>query len=327
LLLLLFATVPVHAAWAQSDQDRATARNLAIDAQKALGAKDYEKAVDLFGRAEKLFHAPTLLLGLARSYAGLGKYVEARESYNKIIREKLPASASDAFRSAVDDAKREVVGLDEKIAWVTVDVTGSDEPEVKIDDVEVPVAALGVKRAVNPGDHTVTASAAGFATATATFNVESSGEETVSLVLEPDPDAAPSTVGEGTTDSGGPDTVASSGSGLRTAGFVALGVGAAGLIVGGVTGGLAVGKHGELEDSCPGGQCPADQQDTLDSYETLGMVSTIGFIAGGVLAASGLVLVLVAPSDGADSAALDAPTTPHVTAEFGVSQLRATVHW
>ena len=50
LLLLLFATVPVHAAWAQSDQDRATARNLAIDAQKALGAKDYEKAVDLFGR-------------------------------------------------------------------------------------------------------------------------------------------------------------------------------------------------------------------------------------------------------------------------------------
>lgn len=82
-----------------------------------------------------------------------------------------------------------------------------------------------------------------------------------------------------------------------------MGVGAAGLILGGVMGGLAIGKHDDLDTACPAGQCPADQQDNLDSYRTLGTVSTIGFIAGGVLAATGLVLVLVAPSGGSQEQA------------------------
>ena len=45
------------------------------------------------------------------------------------------------------------------------------------------------------------------------------------------------------------------------------------------------------------------QQGNLDDYNTLGTISTIGFIAGGVIAAAGLVLILVAPSGGTEEGA------------------------
>src|SRR5277367_5346205 len=77
-------------ALAQSDADRATARSLGQDGQSALENKDYATAEDRFRRADKMVHAPTLMLGLARSLSGEGKYVEAQEAYNRIVREGLP---------------------------------------------------------------------------------------------------------------------------------------------------------------------------------------------------------------------------------------------
>ena len=308
-VVLALAFLP-GSAGAQSDADKTTARALAEEGHAALDAKDYATAADRFKRAEKLYHAPTLLVGLARAYVGLGKYVEAKESYNLVIREKLRDDASDAFKQAAEDAQNEIVGLDAKIGWVTISVEGPEEPKVMVDDAEISVASLGVKRAVNPGPHVVKASADGFNPGEAKFNAEAGSSQEVTLRLVADPDAVVG--GDG----------ADSGATLRLVGFVAIGVGAAGLIVGGITGGLAMGKHGELEDNCPGGQCPPDQQDNLDSFHTLGTVSTVGFIAGGVLAAAGIVLVVVgslggSSEEGADSALLTAEIGPgHVGAKL-----------
>ncbi|MBW2454060.1 MAG: hypothetical protein JRI68_06105 [Deltaproteobacteria bacterium] len=318
LLAVLLATGGV--AHAQpSDADRATARSLYIDGRKALEAGDFETAADKFSRGEALFHAPTMMVGLARAYVGLGKYVEAMESYNKVIREELPDGAPDAFVTAKEEAQKEVVGLDEKIGWVTISVEGPSEAAVLLDDAEVSVASLGVKRAVNPGDHLVKVTAAGYVPAEQSFAIEPGATETVSLTLEVDPDG-------GGEPSGGDTSVSTDdGSTLRLVGFVGLGLGGAGLVLGAVTGGLAMGKHGDLSDNCPDGQCPADQQDTLDSYETMGTLSTIGFIAGGVLAATGLVLVLVAPSGDGDGA--DQASATVVTTEIGPGHVSATVRF
>ena len=76
-LLVVSFVLAAPAALAQSDADRATARELGKDGQSALDKKDYKTAEDLFHRAESLFHAPTLLLGYARAEAGLGKVVNA----------------------------------------------------------------------------------------------------------------------------------------------------------------------------------------------------------------------------------------------------------
>jgi hypothetical protein len=89
---------------------------------------------------------------------------------------------------------------------------------------------------------------------------------------------------------------------------VALGVGAAGLVVGGITGGLVLGKHGDIIKSCPEGHClPAQKasiQPEIDSYNRMGTIATIGFIAGGALAVTGVVLMLTAPKAKSYQAAL-----------------------
>ncbi|MCC6528448.1 MAG: hypothetical protein IT373_37730 [Polyangiaceae bacterium] len=296
LVAAFFATALPSVARAQPDEpseaDKAQARRLGEEGQKALDQKNYEVAYDRFKRAESLFHAPTLLLGLARSSLGLGKVVQAQEAYNKIIREKLPKGAPDPFVRAQEDAKKEIVGLDQKIAWATITVTGPDKPKVTLDGEPIQVAALGVKRPVDPGEHGVKASAEGYLDAETTFSVIAGGVREVELAMQIDPEA-------GKKPPGGPDVPGDTGdpgAGQRIGGFVTLGIGGAALIVGAITGGLAVGKHGELEDGCQDGVCPKALEPTLDDYHMLGTVSTVGFVAGGVLAATGLIVALTAPS-------------------------------
>ncbi|MGC4065119.1 MAG: hypothetical protein QM784_10830 [Polyangiaceae bacterium] len=61
-----------------------------------------------FNRAEKLVHAPTHLLYIARSNVKLGYLVRAQEAYQQLIREQLGASAPQAFRDAQGAAEREL---------------------------------------------------------------------------------------------------------------------------------------------------------------------------------------------------------------------------
>ncbi len=100
---------------------------------------------------------------------------------------------------------------------------------------------------------------------------------------------------------------------MRLASFVVGGLGAAGLIVGGVFGGLAASSASKLKSDCPGNVCvsPADQS-SLSSANTKALVSTIGLSAGGALLATGVVLFLVsrpgAPRDEAPRAAQLVPS-------------------
>jgi hypothetical protein len=72
-------------------------------------------------------------------------------------------------------------------------------------------------------------------------------------------------------------------------------VGGAGLIMGAVTGGLAIPKHNALKMACPTGHCPTSEQGAIDSYHLMTNLSTAGLVAGGVLAVVGVVLVATAP--------------------------------
>jgi hypothetical protein len=309
---LVLAT-PIVAS-AQSDADRATARQLGQDGENALSAKDYKKAEDDFRRADSLIHAPTLLLGLARALAGEGKFVEAQEAYQRIIREGVAPGAPDAFKKALDAAKTEVQDISPKLGAVTVTVKaagGGDVPNVKvtIDDAPVSAAALGVKRVANPGQHVVSASADGFKPGTLNVTVPAGGAVDAPLTLEKDL-SAPAAAQPGPTDANAPalqpatpeQTSATPSGGHSILPWIAFGVGGVGLGLGAVTGILAMGKHSDLSKACTGGSCGPDQQSNLDSYHTLGTLSTVGFIVAGVGAAAGVTLLIVQPKASADAA-------------------------
>ncbi|WP_437300854.1 hypothetical protein [Sorangium sp. So ce426] len=295
---MLLALTFTPAALAQvSDADRATARSLAVEGQEALERKDFAAALDRFSRADAIIHAPTLLLGVARAQVGVGQWIAAQESYSRIVREGVPEKAPEQFFEAIAAAQRELDALAPRIPQVLISVSGPDTAAVTIDDAPVPRAALGVRRPVDPGDHVVRASAAGFAPIEVKVTLAEGASETVALQLKPvaPPAVKPRPPAAPLPDQGAP--APGSGGGSRTVlAIAALGLGGAGLAAGAVGGVLALGKHGDLSERCPAGRCDPSLKGEIDSYHAMGTLSTIGFAIGAAGVGAGAFLLLTAPS-------------------------------
>ncbi len=273
-----------------SPADVAQARELGQQALAAYDAGNFAESEKLWISASGLFNAPTLTLGLARTQVKLGKLVAAQESYNKIIREQGQATnLSPAFKDALEAAKAEVGPVSAKIASVVIRVEGAQGPMVTLDGQPISAAALGLKRPIDPGSHVVKAEAPGFKTAEQGFQVAESGAAEANLKLEKAEAVAATPIA--------PPVEAPSKGGNKTLAIAALGVGGAGLVFGGITGVLALGKHGDLEGKCPDGKCGSDLKDDVDSYKTMGLLSTVGFIVGAVGVGAGAVLWFTSPKD------------------------------
>jgi hypothetical protein len=162
----------------------------------------------------------------------------------------------------------------------------------------VSAAGLGLKRPVDPGAHVVKAEAPGYKPAQTSFQVADAGAAEAKLTLEKAPETAP-TPAAAPVENKPVEVNTADKKSNKTFAIVALGVGGAGLAFGAVTGLLALGKHGDLSDKCPDGKCPNDVSGDVDSYKTMGTLSTVGFIVGGVGIAAGAVLWFTAPKESA----------------------------
>jgi hypothetical protein len=326
-LLAALALIPRPAQADPSATDKATARALALEAIQALDEKkDFAGALERFKRADALYHAPTLTLGQARAYVGLGRWVEALAVYSQTMHEALPPNPSQAFIEAVQAATTEHNALSPRIPTVIVNVTGAKDPSVTIDGTAVPSAALGVKRPVDPGKHVIRATAPGYVTAEATvMSVEGKGE-TIPLELKamaPPPPVpkveskAPSPVVKpGPSPYGAAQVAAPVGSTVGPAkeksrtsnktilASVAFGVGGVGAILGTIGAALAANEYSELKVKCTGGRCPPESSGALDAYHVSSGFARIGFVIGGVGVAAGVIILLVPDT---------APSRPIVT--------------
>jgi hypothetical protein len=184
-------TTPSALAREPTSEDRTTARELAQEGFDALRAHDYALAADRFQRADALVHAPTLLVDLGRSYVGLGQLVKAHEAFQQVLREGVPADAPAPWRRALLTAQEEDVKVKPRLAWVTIRVEGPSEPRLKLDDEDLPLASLGVRRAVDPGRRTVVAEAEGFLPASNVVELGEGETGELALMLKPDPDYKP----------------------------------------------------------------------------------------------------------------------------------------
>jgi hypothetical protein len=292
-----------------SSADRATARTLAQEGYVALRDKDYATAADRFTRAMGIVKAPTLLRDLARAQVGLGKLVDAHESYSQIIREGVAADAPPPWVKAVADAKAEIGTIAPRLPWITITVTGPAHPKVTIDGAPIAEASLGVKRPADPGRHEIRAMANGYYTAKKTISLKEGELVNIAFELEDaPPDAAPKDEEE--TGKVSVATVVDP-PWRKPVTIGALALGGAGIVLGSVTGILAMTKHNQLATSCPNGICT--EKGPLENYHTLGTVSTIGFVAGGVFAGAGVVLLLVKPQSLVQQPESDQPARTGLT--------------
>jgi len=272
---------------AQSDADRATARALAAEGFEALQDEDYATAEDRFRRADALVHAPTLVVDRGRALLGMKHYVEAQEQFELVLREGVPDGAPPSWSQAVQEARALLEEVKPRIAWLTVSVPDVHHAEIRVDGQPIPRAAQGVRRATNPGRRTIEVTADGYRSRRLQVDLPEGGEVSRVVALEALPrrqPVAPSPAdrrpGERSDEWRQPAT------------YAAFGVGGAGLLLGSVTGILALQRHAELTELCPEGACPASQASAIEGYHRLSWVSGVGLTLGLASTATGVVLWL-----------------------------------
>ncbi|HMA91615.1 MAG TPA: hypothetical protein VKP30_02970, partial [Polyangiaceae bacterium] len=289
-MVLLLGGIP-SVAHAQSDADRATARNLAAEGHTALRTQDCVTAEDRFRRADALVHAPTLVVEHARALICLGRFVEAQERLGLVMREGVSENAPWVWKKALQDAEKLVDEVKPKVGWLTINVSGPRDPVVLVDGVQVPVVALGVRRATDPGERTISASAQGFVPKEVTVTMPEGGDRavTIDLVAAPHTETIPAGKQENQRENpllrSNPPKKPS-----NAMAYVAFGLGGAGLVAGTISGIMSLGKRSDLQEKygCTrsAGCTRVDQQTlpeaqaTLDDYRRYGLISGIGFGVG-----------------------------------------------
>ena len=303
------------AAFAQDQpqaENIAAARSLGMQGIKMADAGDCKGAIEKLSRAESLYHAPSILGRLGECQVQVGQVVAGTENLNRVVREQLAPNAPKAFKDAQERAKGVLNSALPKIARLTVKVEPPDaKAQVTVAGTTVPTALIGAERPTDPGMQEIVVSAPGYLEQKTSVTLAEGGTQEVSIKLEKDPNAAaaaapppasatPAVVATGPT----APPVDKPAKKNNTLAFVALGVGGAGLVVGGITGFLALGKKSDLKN-CVDTRCPPSQQDTLDSAKSMATISTVGFTVGFVGVGLGVVLLLTGNSNA--SASTQAP--------------------
>jgi len=298
----MLAALPLVAQ--QDTTDRDAARNLGKQAQAALKQGDFAAARELFEQAERRFHAPTLLLGLARAEVGLGRLVAARGVYLRIPR-AVAADATPAFKKAVEAAQQDLLALEPRIPRLMLAVEGASDVQLTLDGAPF-AGQLGAAFPVDPGEHEVLAVSQG-RSESARFQATEGATSSVVLRFStpvPAPSAAPpasSLAPAAPSASEAPVASAPPASGEptrwpRTAGYAALGVGAVGLATSGVFGVIALRQRDALLDRCGGSVCPDSERARHDDFRSSLRLANAAVIVGGVGALLGGALLLATPS-------------------------------
>jgi hypothetical protein len=277
--------------------NEAAAQALFEEAKKLVGQGKFAEACPKFAESNKLDRGAGTLIHLADCYEKNKQSASAWATY------KEAASAAQALNRKDWEklANQRATALEPKLAKLTIKVDKSEKVEVTRDGTPVSEASWGVPLPVDLGEHTVEATGKDkkpFKTTTSVAKDGATVEVTVPKLEAADTQAAatpPPT--ETPAPPPNPEPKPASGGGQKTIGLVVLGVGVLGLGVGAVTGLMAMGKSADAEAACPtDGRC-SDRAavDAADSARTFGLISTIGFIAGGVATVGGLTLFLTAP--------------------------------
>ena len=314
------------------DDDVKRARVLAQDATDRLLAKDYEGAIDRVMQAESLFHAPTHLRVLAEAQEGLGRLADAMKTYERLVAEPLPVGVADAFLNVQKLARQRLRDLASRVPSLLVTVRGAPAAEVATTvDGRTITTASGTAVRLDAGAHKVRVEVPGYVPFERVVTLPARGGVVVlEAALVPEPGAAPAPLpapppgGASMTASplaapppgAAPETPRNddeAGGPSRIPVFVAFGAGAAGLVVGAVTGAVSLAEVNDLKERCPADQCGSAEQPGIDRAEALATASTIGFAVGAAGAATGVLLLLFLPAEG-----------PPVSSATGSSAVRAT---
>ena len=294
------------------------AREIALAAGDDLDARRFQDALDKVSQAEALYHAPTHMVIRAEALEGLGRLVEALDTYESVAAEPLSPTAPAAFRQAREDGRQRQIALIARVPSLLVLVSGAESADVvaTLDGKPISLSADQATRC-DPGKHSLHIEAKGYRTIDQTVELPERGgvvklplrleKEAAHVDAPPPPPPPPPPVPKRT---------------LFVPTIVSFGVGAAAVGTGAVTGALSLSRSSELKKLCEAdGRCPPSAEPLINRGQLLGNISTATFIVGGAALGAGVVLLIVGkPKE--RSTGLFQQTVPWITP--GMIGLRGT---
>ncbi|APR79558.1 Hypothetical protein A7982_04905 [Minicystis rosea] len=264
-----------------------------------MDAGRYETACPPIEESYTLDPRPGTLITLAECEAKRGRIATAVKRYEDYL----------TLHAALTPEKKRKQGDREKVAREQKAMLSPLVPEllltlpraphgtvVSLDGAPLTPAALGAAVVVDPGEHVITVRVP--QRQPREVRVAIGRGEKRSLLLEVPPAPAVTTSSPDVTVTP-PMPQRQGPSGQRIASIVTGSVGIAGLVVGAITGAVAVSKKGVLKQHCGIGGDPTacDHEGKLaaDGLETSGLISTIGFGIGIAGAATGIALFVAEP--------------------------------
>ena len=285
-----------------------------------LEQKIYDKACPNIAESYRLDPRPGTLFTLAECEAQRGRLATALARYDEylVLYATLPADKKAKQGTRPQDARSQKALLGPELPQLTLVLPANTPLGLVLtqDGAVIGEAALRVPLAVDPGEHIVTMQAPGGALKRVTVTIEKREKKTLKLELPEvserpttiappqKPRNAPSVDGPPSSMLPSPSFTTTGPSVRRIGAFVAGGVGAAGVVVGAITGGLMLAKGNTASKNCtevpndPGAaECKnPDWTAAGDSAKTFGLVSSIGWSLGLAGIGTATVLFITEPS-------------------------------
>lgn len=179
---------------ANDAETTASARALFEQGMAAVDARDFETAADRLSRSLELRDSPVVRTNYALALIELGRLVEASEHLRQVQR---VAPADSRVHQIASDR---LASLEPRLGRLMVLVTGATENvQVRVDDVPMPPALIGVEHPIDPGAHRISLHRGEVELASSSASVEAGRTASVSLEARPptpEEAAAASWVGE-----------------------------------------------------------------------------------------------------------------------------------
>lgn len=299
-LLLLSLTHPSIAAEPSEAETRYS------EGLKAFEAGNYVAACQKLAESYRLDPLPGALFTLATCEMRAGRLATAASRFTEFLElvEKLPAEAKQrqAERSAV--ATRERSALYPKIPHLKVILDGAAPTRsVALNGAALPTSSLNIELAVDPGEQLLEQHLESGASLSQRISL-TPGESKVVVLRANQGTAARSPAP-------GRDVPAAAPRRSNALAYTLGGIGAAGIVVGAVAGGLAMHQASIVEDNCDGSACSPSGKRAADKGQNEALVSSIAFGIGVVGVVTGVLLLTTGESAPAPQAArLDLRLTP-----------------
>jgi hypothetical protein len=284
---LVFACVALGARPARADNDAAAAQALFDEAKALTAAGKYEEACPKFLASLKLDQKPGAAINLADCYEKSGKLASAWARYVEAATLAERVHQADRQQYAKDHASVLEPLLSRLTIAVAAPVSGM---QVRRDGEPIDAAVLGSALPVDAGQHVIEVTAPGKKPWSSTVTV-AAGAAQVKIDVPTLEDAPPEA---GPAAPSGPSGLGAQ----RIAGIALASVGLAGVVVGAAFGGIAASKwSGVLATHCHNSPTMCDPTGIAlaGDAKQAATISTVGFVAGGVVLATGVVVFFTAP--------------------------------